>query len=232
MLKVIISNAPSVPLNSLLQLCKLFGKISEINKSDTSYSITFLSSKSANSFIKVVKHKIPSIVITKSSLHTVFVDRIPKEVPLSFLKEYFLKYGAIVNIELLREYFTYKVIVIEYEKETSAKTCIECVNRKVRLREDDECLVVKYYDPSHVIVDNKDEKCVFVYNLNNVTQEDLMSHFSLYGDIKNCGVDKNKGFVNYKSVVSALKAVKYANKTELNGNKISVLLKSDKKKKK
>lgn len=229
MIKVLLTDVPSVSINSVLILAKLFGRVFNIEKIDNGYELTYLSLKPARKLKEIIKFKLPNSKITISSLNTLFIDRIPKEIKMKTIKEYLTKFGKLNKLEILREYYIYKVILVEYLDRESAKTCLEQTNRKYKFREEDEAIVVKYFNPSQVVKDNLDDKCVFIYNLKGVTSEELKEHFLMYGSIKSCGVNGNKGFVNYSNDISALKAVKYGDKSELKGNKICVMLKSTKK---
>lgn len=218
---------------SLFCITKRFGKTSAIRVQNNKAVISFRRRSKAIAFYDFISKNCPRVCVKLLEEKTeLFVDRIPKETTLESLKLFFQKYGELVKIEQERTYFEFQTLKLIFSSAGDAKKCLLKTNKKEYLKSGEK-LVVKYYDETRLAsikTKNNDNLCVFVYNVpTGMSYNAFNKIFSCYGDIKSLEILENSmGFVNYDNELSALKAVKYADRLEIMGQKLSVILKSEK----
>lgn len=243
MSRVLVKNVPPLTTKrSIHAFVTIFGEIVEIDfKSDEDVVVVFRKSEDAEKIIKFVEARGNSTDISATPLpprNIVFVDRVPKDITLTSIRDFFVKFGDVSELEIERTYFTFQTLKITYVREADCAKCVRKVNRKMRFRSTDELLISKHYDGQIYkeitnVDEDADDRCVFIYNLpKNFTDAELAQMFSAYGNIRSAKVSSNsKAFVNYETAFAALKAVKYADCVVLRGSKINVVIKSHKRRK-
>jgi RNA recognition motif-containing protein len=172
----------------------------------------------------------------------VFVGNLPLDVSESSVSEFFSSYGKLLGVSLIEgKSNSKKCGFVFFEDEKDARNCIKEANGKAKFPGSENYLLVKRAENETekrernkvmqgINEEDVDERCVFIYNMpKDFYDSELDALFSTYGRIQSCKVLEGfKGFVNYMSTLSALKAVRYLDGKRIKGKRISVILKKDK----
>lgn len=195
---------------------KSFGEINSIKIKDKTAIVEFKSIEQANEAISILNNKqLADSSILSLSLYYNKNKRliIQNEYNLNDLKSILSKYGPIYNITTTPTH----ILIDFYNRNDVERILQEKIYLKNKILNFSRS--INYKVP--------DNQTIFIYNLsNNIKKEDLVKIFKKYGDIISCGINENRGYINYNKSISAMKAFRHLDGKKLKNKKIRLKLKA------